>query len=162
MSSRRWMYRFVLGVLPIAVAIGCGGSSSDTGGGSGPDAGGSSSGGTQVASSFAQNVQPIFNARCTEGCHSGPSPQAGLDLSAGVSYANLVDKAVSSACSSRVAGVVRVKPGDPQGSMLWRKIANSNDKCFAAMPFGTSGLINVARSDFDTIEKWIQEGAMNN
>jgi hypothetical protein len=148
------MYTFALGVLQIAVAIGCGGSSSDTGS--------NSTGGTQAGSSYAKSVQPIFNARCTPGCHSGSSPQAGLDLSAGVSYANLVNNTASSACSSQVPGVVLVKPGDPQGSMLWRKIANAGDKCFSAMPFGTSGLINVARPDFDTIEKWIQEGALNN
>ncbi len=153
MRNRRWMYTFVLGVLQMGIGIGCGGGSSDSGG--------NMTGGTQTGTSFAQNVQPIFNARCTS-CHSGSSPFGDLDLSPGVSYANLVNKAVSSDCNSRVAGSVRIHPGDPQGSMLWRKIDNAADKCLAAMPFGTSGLINVARADFDTIEKWIQEGALNN
>jgi hypothetical protein len=153
MSSRRWMCTFALGALYVGLAVGCGGGSSNTGG--------NSTGSTQSGSSFAQNVQPIFSARCT-GCHSGQSPNAGLDLSAGVSYANLVNKQVSSDCGSRVAGAVRVVPGDAAGSMLWRKLANTNDKCLGAMPLGTNGLINVARSDFDSIEKWIQEGALNN
>ncbi|HKD42373.1 MAG TPA: hypothetical protein VKB87_18955 [Myxococcaceae bacterium] len=154
MRSRKWMYMFVLGVLQMGIAIGCGGGSSDSNG--------SMSGGSQTGSSFSQNVQPIFNARCTAGCHSGSSPQGGLDLSAGVSYANLVNKAVSLDCAASSPGAVRVNPGDPQGSMLWRKLANTGDKCLSAMPLGTSGLINVARSDFDSIEKWIQEGALNN
>jgi hypothetical protein len=123
-------------------------------------------GGTQVGSSFAQNVQPVFNARCTS-CHSGagPSgagPSGNLDLSASVSYANLVNKPVSSTCANTVPGAVRVRPADTAGSMLWRKLANTPDKCGGAMPSNSNGLIVVARSEFNGIEKWIQDGALNN
>jgi hypothetical protein len=142
-----------LAVLSAASAIGCGGGSSD------PDG---STGGTQSGANFAQNVQPIFNSRCTAGCHSGSTPQGGLDLSAGVSYASLVDKAASSACGARVPGAILVTPGNRQASMLWRKLANTGDKCFSAMPLGTGGLISVARTEFDTVEKWIQDGAQKN
>jgi hypothetical protein len=150
MSGRNSIYTCVLGAI-IGLTFGCGGSNSP----------GPTDGGTQVAASFAQNVQPIFNARCTS-CHSGTNATGDLDLSAGVSYANLVNRAASSSCAAAVPGAVRVRPADTAGSMLWRKLANTADKCGRAMPFGSTGLITVARSEFDIIEKWIQDGALNN
>jgi hypothetical protein len=122
---------------------------------------GPTDGGTQVGSSFAQNVQPVFNARCTS-CHSGAAPSGDLDLSASVSYANLVNKPVSSTCANTVPGAVRLHPADTAGSMLWRKLADTPDKCGGAMPRNSNGLITVARSEFNSIEKWIQDGALNN
>jgi hypothetical protein len=115
--------------------------------------------------SYAQNIQPIFNTTCaTSGCHAGPTvPASGnLDLSAGVSYANLVNQPSSAGCASVVPNVLRVKPGDTMGSMLWRKVDADPTRCFAAMPFGTAGLVHTAPNDFSTIEKWIQQGALNN
>lgn len=38
--------------------------------------------------SFANDIQPVFNAKCT-GCHGSPSGSAGLDLSEGNSYTAL-------------------------------------------------------------------------
>ena len=115
--------------------------------------------------SYAQNVQPIFNATCaTAGCHAGPTVVASgnLDLSAGVSFANLVNHAISAGCATQAPDVLRVKPGDTMGSMLWRKVAADPARCFSAMPLGTTGLIHTAPNDFSTIEKWIQQGALNN
>ena len=157
MGSRRWMYTFVLGALQIGFAVGCNSGSGMDGNPPGPNPGGS----TPVGATFSQNVQPIFNARCT-GCHSPQQRSGSLDLSASVSYANLINKPASASCSASVAGAVLVRPGDTAGSMLWRKLANSNDKCGGAMPFGSAGLISVARSEFDTIAQWIQGGALNN
>jgi hypothetical protein len=115
--------------------------------------------------SYAQNIQPILNATCaTAGCHAGPTVAASgnLDLSAGVSFANLVNHAVSPGCATQAPNVLRVKPGDTTGSMMWRKVAADSTRCFAAMPLGTSGLIHTAPNDFSAIEKWIQQGALNN
>lgn len=115
--------------------------------------------------SFAQNVQPIFNATCaTAGCHSGPTvPASGnLDLSSGVAFGNLVNQPTSAGCSSLVPNVPRVKPGDTMGSMLWRKVAADPNRCLSAMPLGTAGLIHTDPNSFSRIEQWIQQGALNN
>src|SRR5260370_16221561 len=88
--------------------------------------------------SYAQNVQPILNATCaTAGCHAGPTvPASGnLDLSAGVSFANLVNHDTSAGCAPVVPNIPRVKPGDTLGSMMGRKVARDPTRCFAAMPF---------------------------
>src|SRR5712664_3848620 len=47
--------------------------------------------------SFCRDIQPIFNARCTN-CHNPNTTRGGLDLSAGNSYANLVNRPTSPAC----------------------------------------------------------------
>jgi hypothetical protein len=148
-------YACLFVVFGFSVAVGCGGGSSSQ----------DQNPIVPANVSFGQNIQPIFNATCaTAGCHSGPTvPASGnLDLSAGVSYANLVNHESSPGCESVVANVLRVKPGDTMGSMLWRKVAADPTRCFAAMPFGTPGLIHTAPNDFSTIEKWIQQGALNN
>jgi len=144
----------MLASFAVACAVGCGGDMSTSVNNPNPV--------TNDSVSFSQNVQPIFNASCASaGCHAGPQP-TGLDLRAGVSYSMLVDQSATAFCTSQVAGAVRVTPGDTTGSMLWRKLANDPSKCGAAMPLGTNGLINVSRASFDTIEKWIQQGALNN
>jgi hypothetical protein len=61
--------------------------------------------------SFGGQVQPIFNANCTTGCHGGMRPSAGLSLVADASYRNLVG--VRSSCSD---GRLRVAPGSPSTS----------------------------------------------
>ncbi len=142
-------------VFAFGLAVGCGGSSSDQ----------TVNPIVPTMVSYAQNVQPIFNATCaTAGCHSGATAaQSGnLDLSAAVSFANLVNHDVSAGCASVVPNVPRVKAGDTTGSMLWRKVAADPTRCFVPMPFGTAGLIHTAPNDFSTIEKWIQQGALNN
>ena len=41
--------------------------------------------------SFATQVQPVFTANCAfGGCHGGATPQLGMNLSAGLAYANIV------------------------------------------------------------------------
>jgi hypothetical protein len=111
--------------------------------------------------SFAQDVQPIFNSRCTS-CHNSTTANGGLDLSAPGSYGHLVNAATSAACSSSVPNVPRVKPSDPMGSMLWRKTKPDPTRCLAPMPFGTAGLGLIAADQFAKIEAWIQQGALNN
>src|SRR5258707_12331466 len=101
-------------VFVFGLAVGCGGS-----GGSMQDVNPI----VPTMVSYTQNVQPIFNATCaTAGCHAGPTvPASGnLDLSAGVSFANLVNHDVSAGCASVVTNVPRVKPGGQMGRRLWR------------------------------------------
>jgi len=98
------------------------------------------------AVSFRSDVQPIFSARCAvSGCHAQPSPQAGCDLSAGQSYANLVNvQAVV------FAPGVRIKPDDPEGSVLYQLISAGT------MPAKGNPLRDF---QIETIRTWIEQGA---
>ncbi|NUN15086.1 MAG: hypothetical protein HUU55_15760, partial [Myxococcales bacterium] len=103
--------------------------------------------------SYSQQVQPIWNKWCTN-CHG---VQGGLNLSSAVSYNNLVN--VNSTCNSLVK---RVTPGNTAASMLWRKIANTSDKCGSAMPLVPGGLISASPSEAALVEQWILQGALKN
>ena len=154
MIEARHLSKYLL-VLTLALAA-CGGGSSDSGGPPPPPG---DDGGGMV--SFAQDVQPIFNSRCTS-CHNSSTANGGLDLTGPGSYQHLVNAATSAACSSSVPNVPRVTPGDPMGSMLWRKTKPDPSRCFSPMPFGTAGLGVISPDQFAKIEAWIQQGALNN
>lgn len=110
--------------------------------------------------SFAMDVAPLLDATCSaRGCHSaGPGikpPQAGLDLTASQSYANLVGVA-SSGCSGRI----RVTAGDVAGSYLINKLRGV-DMCTGEtrMPKGDPPL---PEAQISMIEAWICQGAPEN
>jgi hypothetical protein len=100
--------------------------------------------------SFAQDVQPIFNNSCT--CHSGNSPSAAMNLSAGSSYSQLVKVQSVSSCIS----LKRVLPSVADSSTIYRKISGST--CGAQMPQGGS----ISSSSISIIGDWINQGAINN
>jgi len=164
MIEARHLSKYLL-VLTLALAA-CGGGTNDTGappppgddGGTAPPPGNDAGG----MVSFAQDIQPIFNSRCTTSCHDSTTANGGLNLSAPGSYGQLVNVATSAACSSSVPNVPRVKPSDPMGSMLWRKTKPDPSRCFSPMPFGTAGLGVISPDQFAKIEAWIQQGALNN
>ncbi len=114
--------------------------------------------------SFANDVQPIFDARCIS-CHNPDrpgGPTGGLALTADQAYANLVDQPTSDACMEAVPGSVRVVPFDPMSSMLWLKTLPDDSRCGAPMPRGTDGLGVIAPDEFAFLETWISEGAQDN
>ncbi len=84
----------------------------------------------------------LFTPRCS-GCHGGSNPRAGMNLSAGQSYGNLVN-----VVSTTNPPVLRVKPGDPANSFLVVQLAG--------------GHMSVSASDQQTIRDWISAGAPNN
>jgi len=94
---------------------------------------------------FENDIQPIFNANCI-GCHPG---NADLNLTADFSFANLVN-----VVSTGYAPALRVKPGDPSGSVLWNKIAGTNIYG-QQMPQGGS----LTLAEINLIENWILDGA---
>ena len=60
------------------------------------------------------SVQAVFSENCAyPGCHAGPSPGAGLDLSPAHAYESLID-VPSRSCAPRV----RVRPGQPDSSCI--------------------------------------------
>lgn len=82
-------------------------------------------------------------------CHGAENGRAGLDLSDGHSYANLVGIS-----SSRVAGGTRVVPGDADGSVLHQALAEGNP---AALRYDHSGLLGDPLRRL--VDDWISLGA---
>lgn len=103
--------------------------------------------------SFSGDIQPIFDTSCAiSGCHAGPSPQAGMKLSAGVSYGNLVG-----VTSTGYAPAIRVVPGDPAASVMYNKVANTGVYGGVMPPSG-----QLSATQTDKIRAWILAGAPNN
>ena len=96
--------------------------------------------------SFTDDVQPIFNQNCTS-CH----PSSGnLDLTASNSYNQLVNVDASGYSAKRVV------PGDPEHSVLYKKIDGSG-AYGSNMPLGGS----LSAAQIAIIKQWIEEGARN-
>jgi hypothetical protein len=100
--------------------------------------------------SFAQEVQPIFNLRCT-GCH-GAGGNGGLDLRAPQSHDNLVGVV------SPNYQAVRVVAGDASASVLFDKVTGGG-LYGERMPRGEAPL---TAAQIETIRMWIMEGALRN
>jgi uncharacterized membrane protein len=92
------------------------------------------------AVSFAEQVMPIFEARCVE-CHSATDAELGLNLTtyegvmAGSDYGTVIE------------------PGNPEGSLLIDMVASGD------MPEEGDPM---PAEELDLIRTWIQEGAENN
>lgn len=111
---------------------------------------------------FSSIQREIFDStdsagrRACTGCHNAAGSRFnGLDLTASVSYANLVG-----APSSGNPGAVRVIPGDAGNSYLVHKLDGRGGIVGQRMPLGgppflTEGQILVIRT-------WIDRGALNN
>ena len=103
--------------------------------------------------SYANVVQPIFNNNCI-GCHNPNGPASLLDLSAGVSHANLVNQP-----SAQDPSWLLVDPSDDSKSLLYQKMkGTATVGSNASMP--PSGVL--ANDVVDKVEQWINEGAKNN
>lgn len=99
---------------------------------------------------FANDIQPIFTANCTS-CH-GVAGNGGMDLRAGVSYANIVN-----VVSQGYAPAVRIKPYDTGASVLYGKITNSGQYGGGMPPTGP-----ISTAQRTLIHDWIVEGAPDN
>lgn len=104
--------------------------------------------------SFATDVQPVFSSNCAfSGCHAGASPKAGLNLSAGQAYANIVGVA-----ATELSSMNRITAGDPANSYLIHKLNNTQGTVGgsgARMPLGGA----LSATEIQTITKWVQDGA---
>ena len=99
--------------------------------------------------SFANNIQPIFTAKCV-GCHvaGGSAP---MSLVAGASIASLVNR------PGTVAAGTRVIPGDSTNSVLYKKISGTT-----AGPQMPTNNTQLGANDQNLIKVWIDMGAANN
>ncbi len=125
--------------------------------GDGTPTGNNNGGGGGGTPTLAANVQPIFNANCAvPGCHTGTSPEQGMNLSAGVSHSNIVGVA------SNESALFRVKAGDPDSSYLVHKIQGTQGTVGGSgsrMPLARSAL---STDNINMIRDWISAGALNN
>lgn len=103
--------------------------------------------------SFASDIQPIFNNTCvSSGCHNSTA-SAGLNLSQGSAYANLVNVA-----SSQDPGRKRVLPSNAANSYIVVKI-EGRQSVGTQMPQGRGAL---SADQIQNIKNWIAKGAKNN
>lgn len=102
---------------------------------------------------FSEIQSNVFTSTCaTAGCHAGAGAPQGLRLDAANSYGLLVNVP-----SSEVPSVLRVAPGDPDGSYLIRKLEGTA-AVGERMPLGRQPL---AQATIDVIRQWIADGAID-
>ncbi len=101
---------------------------------------------------FDRQIQPIFTMNCAlSGCHLGPGAAASQDLSEGQAYDALVEVA-----SRSTLGFTRVIPGNPEESLLVRKMEGDDG---VGLPMPPNGMI-VAQQFADLVRLWIAQGAL--
>jgi hypothetical protein len=111
---------------------------------------------TAAGSAFDQIQTEIFNQNClSAGCHNAQFQAGGLNLTAGVSYSQLVD-VLSVNAVAQSQGLLRVKPFDPDNSFLIIKLTGPGEGEGTRMPQGMNPL---PQSDIDMIRSWILDGA---
>jgi hypothetical protein len=102
--------------------------------------------------SFKTDIVPLLKSRCVM-CHLPGAEQAGLALHPKGGYANLVD------VKSTQSPLVRVAPGKPDDSYLYRKITGTHAQVGGSgerMPFGESSL---TAEEVERVRRWIEDGA---
>ena len=109
------------------------------------------------APTFAQLWELIFlPAGCSSGyCHGSPSSALHMADESSAYYDLVLQPALIPGCGL----VLRVAPGDPEGSILWQRVVPSGSgglDCFDKMPYGSDGL---SEADADLVKSWIAAGA---
>lgn len=142
--------RWLTGVL--LVAMGCNGSGSgtdksDSGIGVDPPTPTTSEPPTSTSDFCA--VQAVFQAECVV-CHNPTLFQGDLDLETDP-YLAIVG------VTSAAFGSVLVEAGNPDGSLLYRKMAETQDPMTEGDPMPPTGAVSAAQ--LDTVYQWIDAGA---
>jgi hypothetical protein len=129
--------------------------------GSGGQSGTQSSGGAgksapdppaKTVAMFKNDVQPIFTKSCAHpSCH-GVAKSAGMQLSEGMAYGDIVN-----VTSSEDPQLMRVRPSEPDSSYLVMKI-EGHQKVGMRMPL-TGGPLS--DKQIQVIRSWIAAGAKN-
>lgn len=102
--------------------------------------------------SFSTDIVPLLKSRCVM-CHLPGAEQAGLALHPKGGYTNLVD------VKSTQSPLVRVSPGKPEDSYLYRKLTGTQTQVGGSgerMPFGDSSL---TPEEIERVRRWIEGGA---
>ena len=122
---------------------------------------GISGSGNRPATYFVDKVQPIFDQKCIS-CHTQGGAgwagtggvNGGLDLTAGKSYASLVNKVSFEKPDSLPK--LRVQPSFTDSSYLYQKVTSSTPKFGGQMPLLAPAL---GVDEIDIIKTWIKNGA---
>ena len=151
------------GLAVLAAGLGCSGDGVGLGESGDPlPTGGGDAGGI----SFSAEVLPIFETHCTR-CHTsggigyagtGGDAANGLDLTAGAAYAGLVGVGTFQAPGD--APRWRVRAGEPDSSYLLQKVVSDAPKSGSKMPL--DGPPFLSDGEAGRIERWIEEGALDN
>jgi hypothetical protein len=136
-----------LALLSLVLALACGKLKEPTD----PGAGGGEP--IDPTATFTRVQNEIFTPTCGAiGCHDRLGQQEGLVLTPGNAYGNTVGQP-----SHQMPSLLRVAPGDPAGSYLYRKVAGSGitgDRMPQGGPYLSDAQIKLVRD-------WIRRGAPN-
>jgi hypothetical protein len=111
----------------------------------------SPSGGTGLAPTLASIQAGVFTPSCAiAGCHGGGTVQQGLRLDPGFSAASLINVA-----STQDASLIRVIPGNPDGSLLVQKLEGTQTVGIRMPAFSPP----LPQATIDVIRQWIRNGA---
>lgn len=109
-----------------------------------------------VLPTFANTLAPRLVTSCAlSGCHVPPNPPRGLDLSAAVAYANIVNVP-----SQQLPAMNLITPGNALQSYLMHKLDGTQASVGgsgAQMPRNATPL---SQGERDQIRDWIQQGAV--
>ena len=130
-------------VAAVAAAASCGTRKTPTEPADAPDPG----------ATFSRVQSQIFTPSCAlSGCHAGPAPKQGMDLSAGRAYAQVVG------VPSVETGRLRIAPGDAAGSYMVSKVQGDATITGSRMPFGGPYL---PPDKEKLLADWVRRGAPN-
>jgi len=141
--ARRAVRHAALALVLLAVTA-CGGDGVVPGDVMGPPAG----------ATLSEVQQAVFTPSCaleSLGCHAGPAPARGMDLSDGHAFA-----AVVGVPSVEIPSFVRVDPGNAADSYLYMKITGDPRRSGSAMPL-VGGPLDTAK--IELVRSWIDAGA---
>lgn len=106
----------------------------------------------QEPPTFTHLQEQIFQPRCSfAACHGGSGAVAGLDLASNA-YGTLVNVA-----SSEDPTVLRVKPGDPDNSLLYQVLVGEVGNT-RQMPPGAT----LPAEEIELVRLWVEAGAEDN
>ena len=100
----------------------------------------------------------VFGPACANGdCHALPTRAGDLDLSsAALSYTNIVEVAATNTVAAQ-RDLLRVVPGDPDSSFLFRKLLSVGPGEGTPMPTVDEQLTGPY---LDLVSRWIEQGAV--
>lgn len=111
---------------------------------------------TTATSAYDVLQQQVFNQHClSAGCHNATAQAGNLNLTAGVSYGDLVGVSPDNPVA-RADGLVRVEPFDAANSFLIVKLTGPAPGEGSRMPLGMAPL---SPDDVAMIQAWIADGA---
>jgi hypothetical protein len=118
------------------------------GGDGGAGMGGGGATGATMAG-FMTLYDGLIKPKCGPACHITGNNGGLMMPNAMAAYMNLVNKAGSANCMMQI----RVKPGDPMNSLLYKKLAGTAG-CGAKMPAGGKPAFTAA--ELKMVEDWIK------